>query len=382
MAARQAQRRAAAPRVREVLDVIHTAFSPALAEEWDNSGLQMGDPAAAVRRIYLALDPTFDAVRQAKGKADSLLICHHPLFFRSLKQLNFADPHARIVREAIRGRVAIIAAHTNADWGVGGTNDTMASLLDLRDVRPLQPLYPHEFCKLVVFVPATHLEAVGEAIFAAGGGVIGDYAKCSYHLEGSGSYLPLAGADPSAGTVGKLSVEPEIRLEVRVPAARVDAVLRAMKRVHPYEEVAFDLYPTQRQEPEGGRGRVGRLPRPQKLGLFARRAAKIIGASTPRWVGDSQMLIEEVVVVTGAGASFIDKLVGRKKTVLVTGDVGYHDACRARDHGVAVVDLGHYATELPFVNAMKTLLKRELSALGKAVPITICRPEGDPLHST
>ncbi|HPQ72265.1 MAG TPA: Nif3-like dinuclear metal center hexameric protein [bacterium] len=367
--------------MREVLDVIDTAFPPALAEEWDNSGLQLGDPTASVRRIGLALDPTLDAVRQVKAKDDSLLICHHPLFFRPPKQLDFSTPSGKIVREAVAGRVAIAAAHTNADWGVGGTNDMLAELLGLRDVQPFEPLYPHEFRKLTVFVPASHVEAVSEAIFAAGGGLIGDYAKCSYRLEGHGTYLPLAGADPYAGKVGALSIEPEVRMEVRVPVARIDGVLRAMKAAHPYEEVAFDLYPTLRQQPEGGRGRIGRLPRPSALGAFAKKAARIVKAGAPRRIGEAGQTIENVVVVTGGGASFIDRMIGRKNAVLVTGDVGYHDACRARDHGVAVVDLGHYATELPFVNAMKTLLDRELSALGKAVPVTVCRPAGDPLQT-
>ncbi len=381
MAAGQPTRRTAAPCVREVLDVIDTAFPPALAEEWDNSGLQLGDPTASVRRIGLALDPTLDAVRQVKGKGDSLLICHHPLFFRSTKQLDFSTPQGKIVREAVAGRVAIAAAHTNADWGVGGANDMLAELLGLRDVQPFEPLYPHEFRKLIVFVPASHVEAVSEAIFAAGGGLIGDYAKCSYRLDGYGTYLPLAGADPYAGKVGALSSEPEIRLEVRVPLARVDGVLRAMKAAHPYEEVAFDLYPTHRQQPEGGRGRSGRLPRPSTLGAFAKKAARIVQAAAPRRIGEAKQMIENVVVVTGGGASFIDRMIGRNNAVLITGDVGYHDACRARDHGVAVIDLGHYATELPFVNAMKTLLERELSALGKSVPVTVCRPAGDPLQT-
>ena len=373
MAKAETQRRPALPRVREVIDVLQQMFPPAPAEAWDNIGLQLGDPNAPVRRVFVALDPTLSAVRQA-GR-DAALVTHHPLFLGDFpKRFDFSTPLGRIVQTASRKGVAIIAAHTNADWALGGVNDILAAKLGLVDVRPWQPLHAQEFRKLVVFVPQSHLEKVSEAVFAAGGGVIGDYTKCSYRLEGHGTYLPLAGADPFAGKVGELAVEPETRLEVRVPLDRVDAVLAAMRAAHPYQEVAFDLYPTERQGAPGGRGRLGRLPKPLALAAFARRAAKALNVRDGRFVGEPNRIVRQVLVCAGAGAGFIDDLRLLKNAVLVTGDLKYHEACKARAHKLAVIDLGHYGTELPFVEAVTA----RLACL--AIPVSACLPEGNPFH--
>jgi len=367
------------PRVQDVVDMLADFFPPQLAEEWDNVGLNLGDPAAPVKKIFVSLDPSPKAIARAAGKGGSALVCHHPLLgFEQLKRLDFSTPFGNLIAQAIHGEVAVIAAHTNADWGIGGTNDTIAQKLGLVDVRPWETLYPEEFRKLVVFVPSSHIEPVGEAIFQAGGGIIGDYAKCSYRSDGHGTYLPQSGADPYAGQVGKLSVEPEIRLEVRVPLARVDAVVAAMIAAHPYEEVAFDLYPTERQNPQGGRARIGRLPRTATLSAFAMRAAKTLGVTSGRLIGDPKQPVSRVAINTGTGADLIDQLVHHPDTVLVTGDVKYHQACKARDHGLGVVDLGHYGTELPFVEAVVPRLRNALRKAGKTATVTACRPEGDP----
>jgi dinuclear metal center YbgI/SA1388 family protein len=379
MAKAETQRRKAQPRVREVIDVLHEVFPPTLAEPWDNVGLQLGEPDAPVNRVFIALDPTLGAVRQAGH--DAALITHHPLFFGELpRRFDFSTPLGRIIQHAARKNIAIIAAHTNADWGAGGINDFLAAKLGLIDVRPWQPTYPQEFRKLVVFVPASHLERVSEAIFRAGGGAIGDYAKCSFRSPGHGTYLPLVGADPFAGKVGELSVEPETRLEVRVPVERLDAVLAAMKAAHPYQEVAFDVYSTERQSPQGGRGRLGRLAKPLTLAAFARRAAKILHVRGGRLIGDPKTAVKQVLVCGGAAASLLDELPLRSPIVLVTGDVKYHEARRARERGLAVVDLGHYGTELPFVKLVAARLAAMLAERGCAIPVRACAPEGDPFQ--
>jgi hypothetical protein len=95
--------------------------------------------------------------------------------------------------------------------------------------------------KLVVFVPIDALEAVRDAVFAAGAGRIGDYERCCWYTEGTGTFLPRAGADPAIGEVGTEERVPELRLETIYPAASHDAVVAALRAAHPYEEPAFDV---------------------------------------------------------------------------------------------------------------------------------------------
>ena len=96
--------------------------------------------------------------------------------------------------------------------------------------------------KLVVFVPPDALDAVREALFAAGAGRIGDYERCSWHAEGTGTFRPLPGANPAVGEVGEEEHVREVRLETVFPSDRQREVVEALRRAHPYEEPAFDVY--------------------------------------------------------------------------------------------------------------------------------------------
>ena len=97
--------------------------------------------------------------------------------------------------------------------------------------------------KLVVFVPREALDAVRQAVFAAGAGRIGDYERCSWYTEGTGTFLGGEGTSPTVGERGREERVSELRLETVYPAEREDEVVRALREAHPYEEPAFDLYP-------------------------------------------------------------------------------------------------------------------------------------------
>ena len=97
--------------------------------------------------------------------------------------------------------------------------------------------------KLVYFVPRQALDATREAVFAAGAGRIGNYAHCSFYTDGTGTYLGDAGSNPTLGQPGREERVMELRVETVVPRDRLDDVLAALREAHPYEEVAFDLYP-------------------------------------------------------------------------------------------------------------------------------------------
>jgi ribonuclease HI len=97
--------------------------------------------------------------------------------------------------------------------------------------------------KLVVFVPTEALDAVREAVFAAGAGRIGNYERCSWHTLGTGTFRGGEGSAPSVGTAGRNERVQEARLETVYPADREADVVRALRAAHPYEEPAFDLYP-------------------------------------------------------------------------------------------------------------------------------------------
>ena len=97
--------------------------------------------------------------------------------------------------------------------------------------------------KLVWFVPEEALDATRDAVFAAGAGVIGNYTRCSWYTAGTGTFKGEAGSDPTIGESGREERTPEFRVETVVPSDRASEVVRALLAAHPYEEVAFDLFP-------------------------------------------------------------------------------------------------------------------------------------------
>lgn len=102
--------------------------------------------------------------------------------------------------------------------------------------------------KIIVFVPKTHTDIVRQAMGDAGAGKIGKYSHCSYSVNGIGRYKPLEGANPFIGKVGKFEEVEEERIECVCERSKVKEVISAMRKVHPYEEVAFDIYPLLSEE--------------------------------------------------------------------------------------------------------------------------------------
>jgi hypothetical protein len=101
-----------------------------------------------------------------------------------------------------------------------------------------------EFVKLVIYVPESHADIVREAMGKAGAGKIGNYTYCSFSTKGFGRFKPEEGAHPAIGEVGKMEQVAEERIEVTCTRAQVGDVIKAIKEVHPYEEVVLDVYPT------------------------------------------------------------------------------------------------------------------------------------------
>ena len=333
--------------VAQWMSLVHDLYPPTDAADWDQVGLHVGTGDWRVERVLVTLDVTSAVIEEAADGPPTLLLAHHPLLFRPLGRLTDATASGRLALAAARAGVAVAAAHTNLDVTAdgAGTSDPVVRLLDLDDVRPLTTeLRDDDRVKLVTFVPPSHTEPVLDAMAAAGAGVIGDYERCSFQLRGTGTFRPGAGADPYSGTRGQDAAEEEDRLEMEVPSGRVGAVVRALKDAHPYEEVAYDLYP-RRAGAEVGFGRIGTLPQPMTLRAVAARVRDGLPAPHLRFAGNPERTVRTVAVVGGAGDSLIGAALGAGADVYVTGDLRHHVTLDALELGLALVDAGHHATE-------------------------------------
>ncbi|HEY8346745.1 MAG TPA: Nif3-like dinuclear metal center hexameric protein [Symbiobacteriaceae bacterium] len=337
---------------------------PEWAESWDNVGLQVGDPGRPVQRLLVALELTDGVVEEAVRLGASLVVVHHPPLFRPLKAIRLDTPAGARLERLIKAGIGVYAAHTNLDQAPGGTNDTLAQLVGLKDWEVLEPAGEERYFKLVVFVPRGYEDAVRQAMAEAGAGHIGNYSHCTFQAPGTGTFLPLEGTNPFLGQQGRLEYADEYRLETIVPQRRVSAVVKAMIAAHPYEEVAYDLYPLANPGKVRGHGRIGKLETPTTLGALAERLKQELGLAHVAVVGDPHRTVATVAVGAGAGGSLVQTAARRGADVLVTGDVKYHDARDAADAGLGVIDIGHYSSERIVVRPLAAYLRQRLAEKG------------------
>ncbi len=334
----------------------------AKAAGWDPVGLQLGDRTVPAATVAVCHEVAEGVVARLEREPVDLLVSYHPLLFRPTTTLVAGPSAAGRAFRLVRAGVALGIIHTAFDIAPGGTADALAAALRLEDVTPFGPGWGAETVKIVTFVPPQLADTVAHAMSAAGGGTIGNYSGCSFRAEGTGTFFAGEGTAPVTGTRGTLNAEAEVRLEMIAPAHAADRVVAALVTAHPYEEPAYDVYDIRANA--GFVGRRGRLASPRSLAAFVADVDETLDASS-RVAGERLRRIERVAVVPGSGASFFGAV--DDVDVVVTGDVGHHQARAAAERGIAVVDAGHAATERPGV---ATLYAAVVELVGDAVDLT------------
>jgi dinuclear metal center YbgI/SA1388 family protein len=335
--------------VSDIAKIIEEWAPPSTAQSYDNVGLQVGRAERSVSRVIVALDLTPEVVDEAIRENADLIITHHPLLFRPLKTLTGGDFVSGLALRLAESGIALYAAHTNLDAARDGVSFALASSLDLRGVEFLTTL-DDSLCKLVTFVPESHELLVREAIAAAGGGRIGNYDSCAFAMRGVGYFRAGEGAKPAVGAAdGTVQSVEEVRIEAEVPTWRVAQTIAALRSAHPYEEVAYDIYPQNRPYSGAGLGAIGDLPGPTTVSGFLAHVAATLNADVLRFSGPDEAEISRVAVCGGAGADLIDSARRAGAQAYVTSDISYHRFFDVSDeHGTAdllLVDAGHYETE-------------------------------------
>src|SRR5262249_7690228 len=207
----------------------------------------LGDRSREVKRIMTCLTVTPESAAEAISQSAELIVSHHPILFRPIKQLTTDSPEGRMLLGLIQAGAAVFSLHTAFDDTAEGINESIADRLGIIDLKPLRLRPGNQQFKVVVFVPDADLGRVSDAIFSAGAGQIGQYGQCSFRLAGTGTFFGSDATNPTIGQKGRREEVAEWRLEVICPERQVDAIVAAMCRVHSYEEPAFDVYPLRPQ---------------------------------------------------------------------------------------------------------------------------------------
>lgn len=363
--------------VKEIMGYMEEIAPQKLAEDWDNVGLAVGDRESHVGKILLALDVIDPVIAEAIALKADMIITHHPmLLFQKINSITKDTPLGRRIFELISHNITAFSAHTNLDIVEGGINDILGTLAGLTDMEFLEETYEEALCKIVVFVPVDHVEAVRNALCSMGAGHVGGYSHCTFGAEGEGTFLPLAGATPFLGEVGKLERAREVRLETVVSKDMVETALGVMKKAHPYEEVAYDIYPVEQKGRREGIGRIGNLKEPMTFTEFATELKEKLGLDAIRLVGDKDKMVKRVGLCTGSGAEFISLAKKQGADVYLTGDLKYHEAQKAVELGLCVIDVTHYASEVIVVPVLERLLTQASKEKGWGVEVIVSKVNG------
>lgn len=343
--------------IREVISILE-GFAPTIYQEsYDNAGLIYGNLEENITGILISLDITEAILDEAIRENCNLIVAHHPIVFKPLKTLTGKNYVERVLIKAIQQNIALYAIHTNLDNIMGGVNFQIASILGLRDVRILAPTTQNLY-KLTTFCPHDYTQQVLEALWQAGAGQIGNYQDCSFRLEGIGTYRPNEKANPFAGTQGYLEQAPETRLEVIFPAHVKNDIFKALRKAHPYEEIAYYLHNLENENQEVGAGAIGILETEMSEQTFLQFLKERMQLTVIRHTPLLHKPIRKVALCGGSGFFLLKKAIAQKADVFVTADVKYHEFFDA-DGQILLADIGHYESEIFTKNLLAKILKEK-----------------------
>ena len=290
--------------IKTLIQILDDLAPASYQESYDNAGLLTGDSNAECTGVLCTLDATEDVINEAIKKGCNLVVAHHPIIFGGLKKITGKNYVERTIIKAIKNDIAIYAIHTNLDNLLSGVNKMMADKLGLVKRKVLQPRQS-TLMKLVVFVPVSDAEKVRNALFEAGGGTIGKYSECSFSAIGTGTFRPGEGTDPHIGEIGKREILDEEKIEIIFPVYLKDKMVDAMLKIHPYEEVAYDLLQLNNNFQEVGSGLIGELENDMNEVDFLTLLKKQFGLSVIRHSPLLNKKVKKVALCGGAGSFLI-----------------------------------------------------------------------------
>lgn len=330
-------------KIKELLNSFEDFAPIALQEDFDNSGLQIGNSDSEITGVLICIDITLAVVEEAINNNLNLIVSHHPLIFSKLKKITGSDYIEQSIILAIKNDVAIYCGHTNFDNAKNGVSAKICEKIGLTN---LQILAPKEdiLKKIVVFVPESHSEKVKNAMFEAGAGHIGNYDNCSFNLLGKGSFRANESANPFVGKRGETHLENEQRIEMIFPAYIEKKLISKILESHPYEEVAYDVYKLENKWQTIGLGMTGVLEKELPEKKFMNSLKEKFNLSCLKHSEFLNKPIKKVAVCGGSGAFLINNAIHSGADVYISGDIKYHDYFLAKNQ-ILIVDIGHFESE-------------------------------------
>lgn len=343
-------------KIKDVISILESEAPSSYQESYDNSGLIVGNPTTELTGVLVSLDCTEAVVAEAIEKGCNLIVSHHPIVFKGLKRLNGKNYVERTVMDAIRNDIALYAIHTNLDHVFTGVNAKICEKLGVKNYSVLAPK-GGELLQLVSYAPLAAADAIKDALYAAGAGRVGAYSECSFAVAGAGSFKAEDGASPYVGEKGLRHIEKEERIELILPRHKESQVIKALKKAHPYEEVAYYITELKNKHQYVGAGMVGELEKEMDEMEFLHFLKTQMKTDCIRHTSLPGRKIKKVAVCGGAGSFLLNHAKASGADIFITGDFKYHEFFDAEDE-LIIADIGHYESE-QFTNELLIELLKE-----------------------
>lgn len=343
--------------IKSVTNYLESIAPISLQEPYDNSGLIVGNAENKILGVLISLDCTEEVVDEAINKKVNLIISHHPIVFNGLKSITGSNYVERTIIKAIKNDIAIYAIHTNLDNIINGVNKNIAEKIGLTNTRILNP--KNNLQKLVTFIPSDSTPEVLASLHEEGAGRIGNYSECSFKVNGKGSFRPGQETDPVIGKRDTVEEVDEDRIEITFPNYIGAKILKRLKEVHPYEEVAYHMTNLDNLNQDNGAGMIGDLPKSLTTEDFLKLLKSNLNLECIKHTNYGGE-VKKVALCGGSGSFLLKYARAQGADAFVTGDVKYHEFFDA-ESDLIFCDIGHYESEVGTKDLLYDMLTKKFT---------------------
>ena len=314
-------------------------------ENYDNSGLLVGNPERVIRGVLICLDSTEDVIEEARKKKCNLVIAHHPIIFKGLKSLTGKNYIERTVIKAIKYDIAIYAIHTNLDnVYYDGVNTKIAEVLGLVNTELLAP--KSGLKKLFAYAKPEYSTVLKKSLFNAGAGSINGFD--------SETYLGIGVAGDNGNSTA------QVKLEVLFDSSNESRILKALSQNTQELDLNYNIVPIENQHPTVGSGMVGDLPEPMYAKTFLKMVKKLMKTPCIKYTELRGRKVKRVAVCGGSGGFLLSKAISKGADVFITSDYKYHEFFDA-DGKIIIADVGHYESEQFTIDLLYEIITNNFS---------------------
>ena len=345
--------------IKDITDYLEELAPLNYAEDFDNVGLLIGNYSDSVTGVLVTLDTLEKTVEEAITKKCNLIVSFHPIIFGGIKKLNGNSYVERVVLKAIQNDIAIYATHTALDNSKNGVSAKISEVLGLKNNKILLPK-KGILKKLTTFVPIENAEKLRNALFNAGAGNIGNYDRCSFNIDGEGTYRGNQNSNPSIGKKGENHTENETQISVLYESKNETTILASLQKNHPYEEISYDLLTIENVHQNIGMGMIGDLPTEMEENEFLLFLKEKMKTACIRHSNLINKKIKKVALLGGSGSFAISDAIKAGADAYVSADFKYHEFFKA-ENKIILADIGHYESEQFTKNLLVDYLTKKFS---------------------